>query len=126
MVAVVEGKALGGGFELALLTDIIVCSENAGFALPEITLGLIPGIGGTQFLTRIVGPKVASKMIFTGEPINAVEAHRLKVAHLISPSGFEENLQKMLETLVNRAMDTLAGAKRAVKFSMESTLDHGL
>ncbi len=66
IVAVVEGKALGGGFELALLTDIIVASPNASFGLPEITLGLIPGIGGTQHLTRIVGPMVATKMILAG------------------------------------------------------------
>ena len=71
VISVVEGKALGGGFELALLTDIIVASKNASFALPEITLGLIPGMGGTQLLTRIVGTKKAMQMIFTGETISS-------------------------------------------------------
>lgn len=85
VIAVVEGKALGGGFELALLADVILASKNAVFALPEITLGLIPGIGGTQNLARIVGSKVAMKMILSGESINAEEAHRLNIATLIDP-----------------------------------------
>lgn len=87
IIAVVEGKALGGGFELALLADVILASKNAVFALPEITLGLIPGIGGTQNLARIVGSKVAMKMILSGESINAEEAHRLNIATLIDPEG---------------------------------------
>lgn len=66
IISVVEGKALGGGFELALLTNIIIANKNASFALPEITLGLIPGMGGTQILPRITNTKVATKMILTG------------------------------------------------------------
>jgi enoyl-CoA hydratase len=89
VVAVVQGRALGGGFELALLSDVILCSEKAQFGLPEITLGLIPGLGGTQILPRIVGDKVAKRMILTGLPIDAKEAHRLNVAHLLPTEGFE-------------------------------------
>ena len=66
IISIVQGKALGGGFELALLADIIIANKNAAFALPEINLGLIPGMGGTQILTRIVGTKVATRMILTG------------------------------------------------------------
>ncbi len=73
---------------MALLADVILASKNAVFALPEITLGLIPGIGGTQNLTRIVGPKVAMKMIMAGESINAQDAHRLNIAALIPPENF--------------------------------------
>lgn len=76
------------------MTDIIVASTNATFGLPEITLGLIPGMGGTQTLTKIVGTKTATKMILTGEPINAEEAHRLNIAHLIS-ANFEEKLTEL-------------------------------
>jgi len=63
-----------------LLTDVILCSEKAEFGLPEITLGLIPGIGGTQLLPRIIGEKAAMLMILTGQPINAQEAHRMHIA----------------------------------------------
>jgi enoyl-CoA hydratase/carnithine racemase len=79
----VQGKALGGGFELALLCDIILCSDKAQFGLPEITLGIMPGMGGTQILPRIIGEKVAKRMILTGLPIDAKEAHRLNIAHLL-------------------------------------------
>ena len=88
VISVVEGKALGGGFELALLTDIIVCSDKAQFGLPEITLGIMPGIGGTQILPRIVGEKVAMRMILTGLPIPAQEAHRMNIAHLLPTDTF--------------------------------------
>ena len=79
-----EGAALGGGFEIALLSDIIICSEKARFGLPEINLGVLPAMGGTQILPRIVGSKVASRLILTGETINAAEAHKLNIAHLIN------------------------------------------
>ncbi len=74
VIAAVNGKTLGGGFELALLADIIVCTENAYFALPEVNLGLIPGMGGTQRLTKIIGPKLANRMIFTGEGFSGKRA----------------------------------------------------
>lgn len=71
LVAVVEGLALGGGCEIALLSDIILCSEKASFALPEINLGLIPTLGGSQNLSRLVGTKEAARLILTGERISA-------------------------------------------------------
>jgi len=70
------------------LTDIIVCSENASFGLPEVNLGIMPGMGGTQILPRIVGDKVAKRMIMTGLSIDAKEAHRLNIAHLLPTENF--------------------------------------
>ena len=75
---------------MALLTDIIVASPSASFGLPEITLGLIPGMGGTQILTRIVGTKKAMKMIMTGESITAEEAGRLNIAHYFEQVNFNK------------------------------------
>ena len=102
-----------------------MASPKAAFGLPEITLGLIPGMGGTQLLTRIVGTKTAMKMILTAESIGAEEAHRLNIAHLIS-DNFEQNLNGMLNNLINKASDSLQAAKRSINFAMETTLEQGL
>mmetsp|Transcript_39652 Transcript_39652/g.35402 ORF Transcript_39652/g.35402 Transcript_39652/m.35402 type:complete len:109 (-) Transcript_39652:337-663(-) len=79
IISLVNGVALGGGLELALASDIILMAEDARIGLPEITLGVIPGIGGTQRLTHIVGKHTAMKMITTGEFIPAKEAYRLGI-----------------------------------------------
>lgn len=71
---------MGGGFELCLFSDIILCSDKATFALPEIKLGIFPGMGGTQILPRIIGTKLATKFILSGETISATEARRLNIA----------------------------------------------
>jgi enoyl-CoA hydratase/carnithine racemase len=125
-VAVVQGKALGGGFEMALLSDIVLCSEKAQFGLPEITLGLIPGMGGTQVLPRIVGEKVAKRMIMSGLPIDAREAHRLNIAHLLPTEGFEQAVADLVSAIAGKSGEALIAANRAVKISSETTLDQGL
>src|SRR6185312_7323330 len=76
LVAAVSGFCLGGGCELAMIADIVVASETSKFGLPETTLGLIPGAGGTQMLPRAVGKAVAMDMILTGRLLDAGEAHR--------------------------------------------------
>lgn len=89
-IAAVNGKALGGGFELALLCDIILASEKSYFGLPEITLGLMPGIGGTQRFAKIVGEKKAMRHILTGEGFPGPEAWQLNVAEKVSSEKFNE------------------------------------
>jgi enoyl-CoA hydratase len=107
---------------LALQCDVILCSEKAQFGLPEITLGLIPGMGGTQVLPRIVGDKVAKRMILTGLPIDAKEAHRLNVAHLLPGENFEQAAADIVNAMATKSADALIAGNRAVRASQETTL----
>ncbi|KAI9897973.1 hypothetical protein N3K66_006333 [Trichothecium roseum] len=115
LLAAVEGMALGGGFELAMACDMIFASNTSKFGLPEVSIGLIPGVGGTQRLTNAVGKYKAMHMILTGTPIPAVEAH---AANLVS--GLHEPgtvLEKTIETaskLASLSPTALSLAKEAV------------
>ncbi len=87
VIAAINGYALGGGLELALACDIRVASEKAKLGLPEVKLGIIPGTGGPQRLSRLVGRGLTLEMILTGEPITAVEAHRIGLVNRVVPDG---------------------------------------
>jgi len=86
VIAVVHGYCLGGGFELACWCDLIIASEDAVFGQPEIRVGLIPGGGGTQLLTRIIGEKKAKELIFTGKRISAKELEKFGIINKVVPS----------------------------------------
>jgi enoyl-CoA hydratase len=127
VVAAVSGYALGGGCELALSCDIIVASETARFGQPEINLGTIPGSGGTQRLTRLVGKYRAMEMVLVGEYIDAADALRLGLANKVVP------VELLLEEAKKIAGKIAAKPPLAVKFVKESinkalntTLDEGL
>ncbi len=127
VVAAVSGYALGGGCELALSCDIIVASETARFGQPEINLGTIPGSGGTQRLTRLVGKYRAMEMVLVGEYIDAAEARRLGLVNKVVP------VELLLEEAKALAGKIAAKPPLAVKFVKESinkalntTLDEGL
>lgn len=126
VISAVNGKALGGGFELALISDLIVCSENAFFALPEITLGLIPGMGGTQRFTRIVGEKTAMRHILSGEGLTGAEASRMNVATLVQAENFEANVDRLAKTIAAKALTSLIIAKKAIRIAGETSLQSGL
>lgn len=127
IVAAVSGHALGGGCELALLCDFIIASDDAQFGQPEIKLGILPGIGGTQRLTRSVGKALAMDLVLTGRSISADEALRSGLVSRVVPK--DQLLQTALE-----AAHTIAGfnrpatkmAKAAVNLALETTLGAGL
>ncbi len=127
VIAMVNGFCLGGGNELALACDIRVCSDNARFSQPEINLGIIPGGGGSQRLTRLVGEGRSMEMILTGGMIDAETAYRFGLVNHVYPA--EELRAKTMElagTIAEKAPVALQLAKEAVKFASRSNLDEGL
>ncbi len=127
VIAMVNGFCLGGGNELALACDLRVCSENARFSQPEINLGIIPGGGGTQRLSRLVGEGRSMEMILTGDMINAEAAYRFGLVNHVFP--VDELRAKTLELaakIAEKAPIALQLAKEAVKFASRSNLDEGL
>ncbi|TDU04098.1 short chain enoyl-CoA hydratase [Streptomyces sp. 846.5] len=127
VVAAVTGYALGGGCELALCADIRIAAENAKFGQPEILLGLIPGAGGTQRLSRLVGPSRAKELIFTGRQVRADEALRIGLADQVVPA--EEVYPTALAWASRLAAGpalALRAAKEAVDRGLETDLDTGL
>lgn len=127
VIAMVNGYCLGGGCELALACDIRVASEHASFGQPEINLGIIPGGGGTQRLTRLVGEGKAMELILTGEIIDAQTALAIGLVNHVFPA---DQLEPKTMAIANRIADkspiALKLAKEAVKLASRSTLDEGL
>lgn len=127
VIAMVNGFCLGGGNELALACDLRICSETARFSQPEINLGIIPGGGGTQRLTRLVGEGRSMEMILTGDMIDAEAAYRFGLVNHVYPA--EELRAKTMELaakIAEKAPIALQLAKEAVKFASRSNLDEGL
>jgi enoyl-CoA hydratase/carnithine racemase len=127
LIAAVSGFALGGGCELALLCDMIVASETAEFGQPEITLGIIPGGGGTQRLARVIGKQRAMELVLTGRRINAQEAHSLGLVNLVAPRGkWLEQAIELAEVVARRPPLAVKMAKQAVLSAEEMPLNTGL
>ena len=126
-IAAIEGFALGGGGELALACDLRVASESAVFGFPEVSLGLMPGAGGTQRLPRLVGPEVAKDMIFTGRRVKAKEAKEIGLVGRVVPKG--EALKTAKELAAKVAANAPLGvghAKSAMEAAGDVDLDTGL
>lgn len=127
IVAAVSGYALGGGCELAMLCDIIVASETAQFGQPEIRLGLIPGAGGTQRLTRAVGKSRAMEMVLTGRPLTAQEAHAAGlVSRIVPPEMCLDEAMRVAGEIARQAPIAVRLAKEAVLQAYETPLEAGL
>ncbi len=127
VIAAVAGYALGGGCEMAMMCDFIIAAENAKFGQPEITIGTIPGAGGTQRLTRAVGKAKAMEMCLTGRIMDAEEAERSGLVTRIVPVG--ELLDNALETadkIAKLSQPVVMMAKESVNKAFENTLAEGL
>lgn len=127
VIAAVSGYALGGGCELAMMCDIILASENARFGLPEITLGVIPGVGGTQRLVNAVGKAKAMEMILSGRFMAAEEAERAGlVSRVIPEAELLDEAIKVGEKIADMSLPAVIHAKSAVNRAFETTLEEGL
>ena len=127
IIAAVAGFALGGGCELAMMCDLIIAADNARFGQPEIKLGVIPGIGGTQRLTRAVGKAKAMDLILTGRMMDAGEAERSGlVARVVPAASLMDETMKVAETIAAMSLPSVLAAKEAVNRSFETSLAEGV
>jgi enoyl-CoA hydratase/carnithine racemase len=124
VIAAVEGFAMGGGCELAVLSDLIVASESAVFAVPEVTRGIFPGIGGTQLLPRIIGAPLAKEMIFTGRRVEAAEARAIGlVNHLVPKGQARARALEIAATIADNGPVAVRQAKKAINWGSETDLE---
>ena len=127
VIAAINGYCIGAGLELVLACDIRVASESAIFSIPEITLGIIPDMGGTQRLPRIVGPGKAKELIYTGRRIDAAEALRIGlVDHVYPQDSLLSEARQLAEEIASQAPAAVQGAKRAINVAMSHSLEVGL
>jgi enoyl-CoA hydratase/carnithine racemase len=126
-IAAVHGYALGGGFELALSCDLIVVDDTAVLGLPEVTVGLVPGGGGTQLLARRIGWSRASDLVFTGRRVDAEEAYRLGIADRQVMTGqAREAALELAATIASNSPVGVRSAKRAMRLGLDGSLASGL
>ena len=127
IIAAVSGYCLGGGCELAMTCDIIVASETAQFGQPEVNLGIIPGAGGTQRLTRVVGKYRAMEIILTGRRVKADEAKAIGLAAQVYPAAsWLEDAKSLARTIAEKPPIAVRLATEAIDLAYNSTLDAGL
>lgn len=127
IIAKINGYALGGGCEIALACDIRVASENAVLGLPEIKLGIIPGAGGTQRLSRLVGSGKAKELIYTGDSISAAEAFAIGLVNYVVPAiDLDRKVGEICQKIADKGGVALHMAKRAINEGLQSDLNRGL
>jgi enoyl-CoA hydratase len=127
VIAAVAGFALGGGCELAMQCDLIIAADTAKFGQPEIKLGVIPGIGGTQRMTRAIGKAKAMDLILTGRMMDAAEAERAGlIARVVPAANLMEEALKVAETIAAMSLPALIAAKETVNRAFETSLAEGV
>ncbi len=120
-IASVSGMAFGGGFELALMCDMIISCDQAQFRFPELSVGTIPGLGGSVRLSELVGPKITSHMIFSGEPITAQRAYDLGiVTKVVSHESLEAETLELASKIALQSLPLLQKAKQAILASTQT------
>lgn len=126
IIAMVNGFALGGGCELAMACDLIIASEKAIFGQPEVNLGIIPGMGGTQRLPRLVGRNRTKELVLIGEHIEANRAYEIGLANKVFPaSSLLDETMKIAEKIASKAPFAVYTAKRAINQGFEASLNDG-
>jgi enoyl-CoA hydratase len=126
-IAAVSGYALGGGCELALMCDIILAADTATFGQPEINLGVIPGMGGTQRLVRAIGYYKAAELVLTGRPMKADEAERAGLVSRVVPAeDLLAEAGKAADAIASKSLPSLYAAKAALDAALETTLAEGM
>jgi enoyl-CoA hydratase len=127
VIAMINGYCLGGGCELAMACDLRIASDKASFGQPEINLGIIPGGGGTQRLTRLVGEGKAMELILTGDIIDAQTAYRIGLVNMVVPAAdLEAKTMEIANRIAEKSPVALRLAKEAVRVASRSHLDEGL
>ncbi len=127
IIAAVAGYALGGGCEVSMMCDFILAADNAKFGQPEITIGTIPGAGGTQRLTRAVGKAKAMEMVLTGRMMDAAEAERAGLVSRVVPvADLVEEAVKVADRIAGMSRPLVLMAKEAVNAAFETTLTQGI
>lgn len=127
IIAAVNGYALGGGCEVAMMCDLIIAGENAKFGQPEINIGVIPGAGGTQRLTRAVGKAKAMELILTGRPFKAAEALEMGLINkVVADDQVLTEAKAMAHTIAEKPAIAVQLAKKTILKAFETTLEEGL
>lgn len=127
VIAAVSGWALGGGCELSLSCDMIIASESAKFGQPEVTIGIIPGAGGTQRLARLLGKQLTMEMVINNRILNAAEAYHFGLVNRVVPvEGYLDAALAFAEEIASRAPLAVRMAKDAVNAAFETSLTEGL
>ena len=127
VIAMINGLCLGGGCEVALACDLRIAADTARFGQPEIHLGMMPGSGATQRLTRLVGPGKAKELIFTGDAVDAPEALAIGLVNkVVSASELRTTVMELAHRIASRGAFSLKMAKRAIQMGQEVGLTPGL